>query len=339
MNSLEHDDLEAESPNAPFRLDETFEELPIQSIGILGATADPVRDYLRIIAKLPKLAPGEDAELAKQIEAGVLAEEALQQANLSADAEYAQILRDVVRIGQRAKSLLIDSHMRQVVQTARNNQGQGLGLLDLIQEGSIGLVRAVEKFDYRQGYPFASYSWFWVQQGMARAIHDQGHTIRVPVHVGEQINKMKSIQAKLLVKLERESTDEELAEELKVTAKQIAAWKAMSLEPLSLSEPMNLDGETLGDSLEDELSDELEEYAAANQLRVLLEKILWQLTEREAAVIRRRFGIDGLPPMTLEQIGEDFGVTRERIRQIEAKTMSKLQHPIFTQALKDFLDE
>lgn len=338
MNTVENDDLEAEAPNAPYRLDDTYDEWPIKTIGILGASADPIRDYLRQIAKLPKLAPGEDAELAKQIEAGLLAEEALNQAERADGAQHVRDLREIARLGQRAKNMLIDSHMRQVVQTARNNQGQGLTLLDLIQEGTIGLVRAVEKFDYKQGYPFASYSWFWIQNAMARAIHDQGHSIRIPVHMGEQINKMKRMQANLLVRLEREATEEELAEALGVTVKNIVEWKAISLEPVSLSEPMNLEGDTLGDTLEDEFSDELEEHAAANQLREILEKILWQLSEREAVVIRRRFGLDGLPPMTLEQIGEDMGVTRERIRQIEAKTMSKLQHPSFAQALKDFLE-
>jgi RNA polymerase primary sigma factor len=339
MNTLESYEVEAEAPNAPYLLDSRDDDLPVAHIAITGATADSLRDYLRQIAKLPKLAPGEDAALAKQTEAGVLAEEALNQFKPASDPEYARDLLDIARLGQRAKGLLIDSHMRQVVQTARKNQGQGLTLIDLIQEGTIGLVRAVEKFDYRQGYPFSSYCWFWIQQAMARAIHDQGHTIRVPVHMGEQINKMKRMQANLLVRLEREATEEELAEALGVTVKNIVEWKAISLEPVSLSEPMNLKGDTLGDTLEDEFSDELEEHAAANQLREILEKILGQLSEREAIVIRRRFGLDGLPPMTLEQIGEDMGVTRERIRQIEAKTMSKLQHPSFAQALKDFLED
>ncbi|MEI8231122.1 MAG: RNA polymerase sigma factor [Actinomycetes bacterium] len=315
------------------------DDIPAQTTTITGATADPVKDYLKQIGKVALLNAELEVELAKRIEAGLFAEEKLAtDKKLSKD--MGRDLKWVVKDGQRAKSHLLEANLRLVVSLAKRYTGRGMQFLDLIQEGNLGLIRAVEKFDYTKGYKFSTYATWWIRQAITRAMADQARTIRIPVHMVEVINKLSRVQRQLLQDLGREPTPEELARELDMTPEKVVEVQKYGREPISLSTPLGEDGDSeFGDLIEDT---EAVQPADAVDFRIMqreIERLLDTLTPREAAVIRSRYGIGDGVMKTLDQIGEEHGVTRERIRQIEAKTMSKLKHPSRAQWLRDFIKE
>ncbi|MEY4310811.1 MAG: hypothetical protein RLZ71_737 [Actinomycetota bacterium] len=316
------------------------EEIPVQTATIVGATVDPVKDYLKQIGKVALLNAELEVELAMRIEAGLFAEEklALAKGKMSAELEYD--LKRVVKDGQQAKTHLLEANLRLVVSLAKRYTGRGMQFLDLIQEGNLGLVRAVEKFDYTKGFKFSTYATWWIRQAITRAMADQARTIRIPVHMVEVINKLARVQRQLLQDLGREPTPEELAKELDMTPEKVVEVQKYGREPISLSTPLGEDGDSeFGDLIED--TDAIAPAEAISQvmLKRELERILSTLHPREAGVIRSRFGLGDGVQKTLDQIGEEFGVTRERIRQIEAKTMSKLRHPSRSQNLREFREE
>jgi RNA polymerase primary sigma factor len=314
------------------------DEIPVQTTTITGATADPVKDYLKQIGKVALLNAELEVELAKRIEAGLFAEEKLA-ASKKISAELARDLKWVVKDGQRAKSHLLEANLRLVVSLAKRYTGRGMQFLDLIQEGNLGLIRAVEKFDYTKGYKFSTYATWWIRQAITRAMADQARTIRIPVHMVEVINKLARVQRQLLQDLGREPTPEELARELDMTPEKVVEVQKYGREPISLSTPLGEDGDSeFGDLIEDTEAVVPADAVGYSMLQRELERILDSLHPREAGVIRSRFGLGDGVQKTLDQIGEEFGVTRERIRQIEAKTMSKLRHPSRSQMLRDFLD-
>lgn len=338
MNEMIYEEDESLEPNSPYVIDLKDDDIPVTSISILGATADPLRDYLRQISNLPQIELGQDLELARQVEAGVLAEAELLSDRAKLDDEYRGDLSQIAKLGQQARTRLIEGNMGLVVKTAKRNAGQGLPILDLIQEGTIGLVHAIEKFDYRQGSPFAGFAWYSIQQSMGRAVMDQAHTIRIPVHMGESIKKMQRLNLEMLMELEREPSDKELAARMGLSAKKVREMKSYMLDPIPLDTPLDEDGTALGEVLADSDDDLILELVISTGLREAIERALWGLTDREAAVIKKRFGLGGEPPKTLEEIGEMFGLTRERIRQIEAKAMSKLQEPELAIQVRNFLE-
>jgi len=314
------------------------DEIPVQTTTITGATADPVKDYLKQIGKVALLNAELEVELAKRIEAGLFAEEKLA-TEKKIPAELARDLKWVVKDGQRAKSHLLEANLRLVVSLAKRYTGRGMQFLDLIQEGNLGLIRAVEKFDYTKGYKFSTYATWWIRQAITRAMADQARTIRIPVHMVEVINKLARVQRQLLQDLGREPTPEELARELDMTPEKVVEVQKYGREPISLSTPLGEDGDSeFGDLIEDTEAVVPADAVGYSMLQRELERILDSLHPREAGVIRSRFGLGDGVQKTLDQIGEEFGVTRERIRQIEAKTMSKLRHPSRSQMLRDFLD-
>ena len=314
------------------------DEIPVQTTTITGATADPVKDYLKQIGKVALLNAELEVELAKRIEAGLFAEEKLA-TDKKIPAELARDLKWVVKDGQRAKSHLLEANLRLVVSLAKRYTGRGMQFLDLIQEGNLGLIRAVEKFDYTKGYKFSTYATWWIRQAITRAMADQARTIRIPVHMVEVINKLARVQRQLLQDLGREPTPEELARELDMTPEKVVEVQKYGREPISLSTPLGEDGDSeFGDLIEDTEAVVPADAVGYSMLQRELERILDSLHPREAGVIRSRFGLGDGVQKTLDQIGEEFGVTRERIRQIEAKTMSKLRHPSRSQMLRDFLD-
>ena len=314
------------------------EEIPVQSSTITGATADPVKDYLKQIGKVALLNAELEVELAKRIEAGLFAEEKLATTkNLARDME--RDLRWVVKDGQKAKSHLLEANLRLVVSLAKRYTGRGMQFLDLIQEGNLGLIRAVEKFDYTKGYKFSTYATWWIRQAITRAMADQARTIRIPVHMVEVINKLARVQRQLLQDLGREPSPEEIARELDMTPEKVVEVQKYGREPISLSTPLGEDGDSeFGDLIEDTEAVVPADAVSFTMLQRELERILASLHPREAGVIRSRFGLGDGVQKTLDQIGEEFGVTRERIRQIEQKTMSKLRHPSRSQMLRDYLD-
>jgi RNA polymerase primary sigma factor len=314
------------------------DDIPVQTTTISGATADPVKDYLKQIGKVALLNAELEVELAKRIEAGLFAEEKLAtEKRLSK--EMTRDLRWVMKDGQRAKSHLLEANLRLVVSLAKRYTGRGMQFLDLIQEGNLGLIRAVEKFDYTKGYKFSTYATWWIRQAMTRAMADQARTIRIPVHMVEVINKLARVQRQLLQDLGREPTPEELARELDMTPEKVVEVQKYGREPISLSTPLGEDGDSeFGDLIEDTEAVVPADAVGYSMLQRELERILDSLHPREAGVIRSRFGLGDGVQKTLDQIGEEFGVTRERIRQIEAKTMSKLRHPSRSQMLRDFLE-
>jgi len=315
------------------------DEFPVINTGISGATADPVKDYLKQIGKVALLNAELEVELAKRIEAGLFAEEKLEHEKDKLSPEMARDLRWVVKDGQRAKAHLLEANLRLVVSLAKRYTGRGMQFLDLIQEGNLGLIRAVEKFDYTKGYKFSTYATWWIRQAITRAMADQARTIRIPVHMVEVINKLSRVQRQLLQDLGREPTPEELARELDMTPEKVVEVQKYGREPISLSTPLGEDGDSeFGDLIEDTEAIAPAEAVGYTMLKSELERILDTLLPREAGVIRARYGLDDGVQKTLDQIGEDFGVTRERIRQIEAKTMSKLKHPARSQYLRDFLE-
>jgi RNA polymerase primary sigma factor len=314
------------------------DDIPVQTTTITGATADPVKDYLKQIGKVALLNAELEVELAKRIEAGLFAEEKLAtDKKLAREAE--RDLKWVVKDGQRAKSHLLEANLRLVVSLAKRYTGRGMQFLDLIQEGNLGLIRAVEKFDYTKGYKFSTYATWWIRQAITRAMADQARTIRIPVHMVEVINKLARVQRQLLQDLGREPTPEELARELDMTPEKVVEVQKYGREPISLSTPLGEDGDSeFGDLIEDTEAVVPADAVGFTMLQRELERILDSLHPREAGVIRSRFGLGDGVQKTLDQIGEEFGVTRERIRQIESKTMSKLRHPSRSQMLRDYLE-
>ena len=314
------------------------DDIPQITTTISGATADPVKDYLKQIGKVALLNAELEVELAKRIEAGLFAEEKLA-TSTGLTREMERDLKWVVKDGQRAKSHLLEANLRLVVSLAKRYTGRGMQFLDLIQEGNLGLIRAVEKFDYTKGYKFSTYATWWIRQAITRAMADQARTIRIPVHMVEVINKLSRVQRQLLQDLGREPTPEELARELDMTPEKVVEVQKYGREPISLSTPLGEDGDSeFGDLIEDTEAVAPAEAVGFTMLQRELERILESLHPREAGVIRSRFGLGDGVQKTLDQIGEEFGVTRERIRQIESKTMSKLKHPSRSQNLRDFLD-
>ena len=327
-------------PGGGFVLSHTEEDdIPAQTSTITGATADPVKDYLKQIGKVALLNAELEVELAKRIEAGLFAEEKLAgKRKLAKDME--RDLRWVVKDGQKAKSHLLEANLRLVVSLAKRYTGRGMQFLDLIQEGNLGLIRAVEKFDYTKGYKFSTYATWWIRQAITRAMADQARTIRIPVHMVEVINKLARVQRQLLQDLGREPTPEELARELDMTPEKVVEVQKYGREPISLSTPLGEDGDSeFGDLIEDTEAVVPADAVGFTMLQRELERILQSLHPREAGVIKSRFGLGDGVQKTLDQIGEEFGVTRERIRQIESKTMSKLRHPSRSQMLRDYLEQ
>jgi RNA polymerase primary sigma factor len=300
-------------------------------------TSDPVRMYLKEIGKVPLLTAADEVDLAKRVEAGLFASEKL--AAGSVPAPVRSDLEAVERDGQLAKKKLVEANLRLVVSIAKRYVGRGMLFLDLIQEGNLGLIRAVEKFDYTKGYKFSTYATWWIRQAITRAIADQARTIRIPVHMVETINKLVRVQRQLLTELGREPTPEEIGRVMELSGERVREIQKISQEPVSLQTPIGEeDDSSLGDFIED--SDAVVPLDAASfiLLQEQLEGVLHSLNDREKKVIQLRFGLSDGHPHTLEEVGQEFGVTRERIRQIESKTLSKLRHPSRAQQLRDYLD-
>ena len=316
------------------------DDAPIISTTITGATADPVKDYLKQIGKVALLNAEQEVELALRIEAGLFAEEKLSSLTASQKTtKLARELHEIAKDGQRAKNHLLGANLRLVVSLAKRYTGRGMQFLDLIQEGNLGLIRAVEKFDYTKGFKFSTYATWWIRQAITRAMADQARTIRIPVHMVEVINKLARVQRQMLQDLGREPTPEELARELDMTPEKVVEVQKYGREPISLHTPLGEDGDSeFGDLIEDTEAVVPADAVGFTMLQRQLEMLLDSLSEREAGVIRMRFGLGDGMPKTLDQIGDTFGVTRERIRQIESKTMAKLRHPSRSQALRDYLE-
>ena len=308
----------------------------------LTASADSVRAYLKQIGKVALLTAEEEVSLAKRIEAGLYAQFKLDEAKDAGQrVPYAQKrdLRDISRDGQRAKNHLLEANLRLVVSLAKRYTGRGMAFLDLIQEGNLGLIRAVEKFDYTKGYKFSTYATWWIRQAITRAMADQARTIRIPVHMVEVINKLGRIQRELLQDLGREPTPEELAKEMDITEEKVLEIQQYAREPISLDQTIGDEGDSqLGDFIEDSEAVIAVDAVSFTLLQDQLGDVLETLSEREAGVVRLRFGLTDGMPRTLDEIGQVYGVTRERIRQIESKTMSKLRHPSRSQVLRDYLE-
>jgi RNA polymerase primary sigma factor len=316
------------------------EDVPIVSTTITGATADPVKDYLKQIGKVALLNAEQEVQLAWRIEAGLFAEDRLSElTQREKTTKLARELHEIAKDGQRAKNHLLGANLRLVVSLAKRYTGRGMQFLDLIQEGNLGLIRAVEKFDYTKGFKFSTYATWWIRQAITRAMADQARTIRIPVHMVEVINKLARVQRQMLQDLGREPTPEELARELDMTPEKVVEVQKYGREPISLHTPLGEDGDSeFGDLIEDTEAVVPADAVGFTMLQRQLESLLDSLSEREAGVIRMRFGLGDGMPKTLDQIGDTFGVTRERIRQIESKTMAKLRHPSRSQALRDYLE-
>jgi len=318
--------------------DSDDDDAPAQQVQVAGATADPVKDYLKQIGKVALLNAEQEVELAKRIEAGLFAEE-----KLSGFEQYEPRLRRelewLAHDGRRAKNHLLEANLRLVVSLAKRYTGRGMLFLDLIQEGNLGLIRAVEKFDYTKGYKFSTYATWWIRQAITRAMADQARTIRIPVHMVEVINKLARVQRQMLQDLGREPTPEELGKELDMTPEKVVEVQKYGREPISLHTPLGEDGDSeFGDLIEDSEAVVPADAVSFTLLQEQLHAVLDTLSEREAGVVSMRFGLTDGQPKTLDEIGKVYGVTRERIRQIESKTMSKLRHPSRSQVLRDYLD-
>ncbi|QRV02869.1 RNA polymerase sigma factor [Arcanobacterium phocisimile] len=338
------DDTEAEAETTSKRSgafivrdsDDTDE--PVQRVHVAGATADPVKDYLKQIGKVALLNAEEEVELAKRIEAGLFAQHILDTTTIE-DTRKRRELEIISRDGHKAKNHLLEANLRLVVSLAKRYTGRGMLFLDLIQEGNLGLVRAVEKFDYAKGYKFSTYATWWIRQAITRAMADQARTIRIPVHMVEVINKLARVQRQMLQDLGREPTVEELAHELDMTEDKVVEVQKYGREPISLHTPLGEDGDSeFGDLIEDSEAVVPADAVGFTLLQEQLHQVLDTLSEREAGVVSMRFGLTDGQPKTLDEIGKVYGVTRERIRQIESKTMSKLRHPSRSQVLRDYLD-
>ncbi len=315
------------------------DDLPAAQILVAGATTDPVKDYLKQIGKVPLLNAEQEVELAKRIEAGLFAEEKLARHGASMPGGDRDDLAWIAGDGRRAKDHLMEANLRLVVSLAKRYTGRGMLFLDLIQEGNLGLIRAVEKFDYAKGYKFSTYATWWIRQAITRAMADQARTIRIPVHMVEVINKLARVQRQMLQDLGREPTPDELAVELDMTPERVVEVQKYGREPISLHTPLGEEGDSeFGDLIEDTEAIQPGEAVSFTLLQEQLHSVLDTLSEREAGVVSMRFGLTDGQPKTLDEIGKVYGVTRERIRQIESKTMSKLRHTSRSDLLRDYLD-
>ncbi|MCG2624195.1 RNA polymerase sigma factor [Arthrobacter sp. I2-34] len=319
--------------------DASDDDAPAQQVVSAGATADPVKDYLKQIGKVALLNAEQEVDLALKIEAGLFAEEKLAKDDGSMETRMRRDLEQIVHEGKRAKNHLLEANLRLVVSLAKRYTGRGMLFLDLIQEGNLGLIRAVEKFDYTKGFKFSTYATWWIRQAITRAMADQARTIRIPVHMVEVINKLARVQRQMLQDLGREPTPEELALELDMTPEKVVEVQKYGREPISLHTPLGEDGDSeFGDLIEDSEAVVPADAVSFTLLQEQLHSVLDTLSEREAGVVAMRFGLTDGQPKTLDEIGKVYGVTRERIRQIESKTMSKLRHPSRSQVLRDYLD-
>nr|WP_245708788.1 RNA polymerase sigma factor [Ruania alba] len=319
--------------------DSDDDDAPAQQVVTAGATADPVKDYLKQIGKVALLNAEQEVELAKRIEAGLFAEEKLASDGSEMAPKLRREMQWIAQDGRRAKNHLLEANLRLVVSLAKRYTGRGMLFLDLIQEGNLGLIRAVEKFDYTKGYKFSTYATWWIRQAITRAMADQARTIRIPVHMVEVINKLARVQRQMLQDLGREPTPEELAKELDMTPEKVVEVQKYGREPISLHTPLGEDGDSeFGDLIEDSEAVVPADAVSFTLLQEQLHSVLDTLSEREAGVVSMRFGLTDGQPKTLDEIGKVYGVTRERIRQIESKTMSKLRHPSRSQVLRDYLD-
>ncbi|HEY8340958.1 MAG TPA: RNA polymerase sigma factor RpoD [Egibacteraceae bacterium] len=319
--------------------DERAERRRLDELAMRAPTNDPVRMYLKEIGRVPLLTAEEEVDLAKRIEAGLVARKMLAADDGALSPEWRRQLRRVERSGEVSKRRLVEANLRLVVSIAKRYVGRGMLLLDLIQEGNLGLIRAVEKFDYTKGYKFSTYATWWIRQAITRAIADQARTIRIPVHMVETINKLVRVQRALLQDLGRDPTPEEIAAQMDLTPDKVREIQKISQEPVSLETPVGEEEDSnLGDFIEDTEAVVPLDAASFVLLQEQIEGILHTLSEREQKVIQLRFGMADGQPRTLEEVGSEFGVTRERIRQIESKTLSKLRHPSRSQKLRDYLD-
>ncbi len=333
------DNDEEESKGSGFVISNADEDdAPAIQVVSAGATADPVKDYLKQIGKVALLNAEQEVDLALRIEAGLFADHKLAREDIK-DKRLRRDLELVVADGKRAKNHLLEANLRLVVSLAKRYTGRGMLFLDLIQEGNLGLIRAVEKFDYTKGFKFSTYATWWIRQAITRAMADQARTIRIPVHMVEVINKLARVQRQMLQDLGREPTPEELAQELDMTPEKVVEVQKYGREPISLHTPLGEDGDSeFGDLIEDSEAVVPSDAVSFTLLQEQLHSVLDTLAEREAGVVAMRFGLTDGQPKTLDEIGKVYGVTRERIRQIESKTMSKLRHPSRSQVLRDYLD-
>jgi RNA polymerase primary sigma factor len=337
------DEDDEDGPKAASDEDDEDDPKPIAAEGEVGISTDLVRAYLKEIGKVPLLTAEQEVELAQRIEAGLFAAEKIRQADEGEAPKISTALRRdldwLVLDGGRAKRHLLEANLRLVVSIAKRYLGRGMLFLDLIQEGNLGLIRAVEKFDYTKGYKFSTYATWWIRQAITRAMADQARTIRIPVHMVEQINKLTRVQREMLQELGREPTPEELAKELDMTPEKVVEIQGYAREPVSLETTIGDDQDSnLGDFIEDADAPIAAEVVSYGLMQEQLNEVLRTLTDREAAVVKMRFGLVDGQPRTLDEIGREFGLTRERIRQIESKTLSKLRHPSRSQKLRDYLD-
>jgi len=334
------DEEAEEADDGAFSLSDSDEgDEPEQQVMVAGATADPVKDYLKQIGKVALLSAEEEVDLAKRIEAGLFADEELSTGHIKPRKTQMDDFRIIIDDGRRAKNHLLEANLRLVVSLAKRYTGRGMLFLDLIQEGNLGLIRAVEKFDYTKGYKFSTYATWWIKQAITRAMADQARTIRIPVHMVEVINKLARVQRQMLQDLGREPTPDELAKELDMTAEKVIEVQKYGREPISLHTPLGEDGDSeFGDLIEDSEAIVPAEAVNFTLLQEQLQDVLDTLSEREAGVVAMRFGLTDGQQKTLDEIGRVYGVTRERIRQIESKTMSKLRHPSRSQVLRDYLE-
>ncbi|HEY4615753.1 MAG TPA: RNA polymerase sigma factor [Citricoccus sp.] len=330
---------EAEETTAGgFVVSDSDDDSPVQQVVSAGATADPVKDYLKQIGKVALLNAEQEVDLALRIEAGLYAEHKMKE-NPIEDPRLRRDMELVIADGRRAKNHLLEANLRLVVSLAKRYTGRGMLFLDLIQEGNLGLIRAVEKFDYTKGFKFSTYATWWIRQAITRAMADQARTIRIPVHMVEVINKLARVQRQMLQDLGREPTPEELAKELDMTPEKVVEVQKYGREPISLHTPLGEDGDSeFGDLIEDSEAVVPADAVSFTLLQEQLHSVLDTLAEREAGVVAMRYGLTDGQPKTLDEIGKVYGVTRERIRQIESKTMSKLRHPSRSQVLRDYLD-
>ncbi|MDX6297732.1 MAG: polymerase primary sigma factor [Nocardioidaceae bacterium] len=337
---LENDPTLKEDEKEGFVLSEADDnDEPEQTVTVAGATADPVKDYLKQIGKVPLLNAEQEVELAKRIEAGLFSEEKLGREK-KVSAKLLDELQWIAEDGHRAKYHLLEANLRLVVSLAKRYTGRGMLFLDLIQEGNLGLIRAVEKFDYTKGFKFSTYATWWIRQAITRAMADQARTIRIPVHMVETINKVVRVQRQLLQELGQEPTIDQIAERAEMTPSKVREILRINQDTVSLEQPMGDEEDfSLSDIIEDQGAVVPADAAARAMLNDAVRQALSELTEREQMVVRLRFGLDDGQMRTLEEVGKEFGVTRERIRQIESKTLAKLRHPMRSSRLRDYLDE
>ncbi len=319
--------------------DEDDEDLPVVRVAAAGASADPVKDYLKRIGKVALLNARQEVELARRIEAGLFADHKLAASSGVLRAGQSTDLEQVAEDGRFAKNHMVEANLRLVVSLARRYTGRGMLFLDLIQEGNLGLIRGVEKFDYTRGYKFSTYATWWIRQAITRAMADQSRTIRLPVHIGEGVSALARMQRQMPQDLGREPTPEELAAALDMTPEKLSEMKNYGREPISLNTPLGESGDSeFGDLIEDSEAVQPGEAASFTLLQEQLHSVLGTLSEREAGVVSLRFGLADGQPKTFDEIGTVYGVSRERIRQIESKAMYRLRHPSRSKLLRDFLD-